>query len=330
MNRIYIANFGEGNAFWSTAKTNNSVITVDNVSLHEHWRRGERQAFIDAAVSEANTARGVAPTRQTAGRWYNLMEELRASDQDIWITRQGPNLWWTVSQPGDLRETLVTSSNEGRDGPKIWLLEKPARPWSNRDGQGRPLLWDALHPKAWDFLATEATFQTIHNDRGYADYARALVAGEPLDSWHQSKPFREKAEALKKGVGRTFSPKATSAFEMTRTLFGTVAQSNGQLVGRRVKEKNTDLSREEWEALLLRMMGDQEDRCALTGLPLGYPGEDEDLQMRPSLDRIDSSGHYTPGNVQIVCRFMNRWKSADPDEMVRRLLMRLREHHIAS
>ena len=71
-------------------------------------------------------------------------------------------------------------------------------------------------------------------------------------------------------------------------------------------------------------MGEQEDRCALTGLPLGYVGEGSDKQMLASLDRIDSTGHYTPDNVQIVCRFINRWKGADDDTLVRRLITSIR------
>jgi len=96
-----------------------------------------------------------------------------------------------------------------------------------------------------------------------------------------------------------------------------------------VKEKNTTLSLLECEALLRQKMGEQEDRCALTGLPLGYDTDCDDTEMLASLDRIDSSGHYTSDNVQLVCRFMNRWKRADSDDLVRRLLTCLREHHRA-
>lgn len=45
--------------------------------------------------------------------------------------------------------------------------------------------------------------------------------------------------------------------------------------------------------------------------------------MLASLDRIDSSAHYTPDNVQLVCRFINRWKGADPDALVKCLLAKL-------
>ena len=111
---------------------------------------------------------------------------------------------------------------------------------------------------------------------------------------------------------------------MTNQLFATVSQANGQSVERRMKDKETTLDHREWEHLLLRMIGEQEDKCALTGLPFAFPGEGDDLQMRPSLDRIDSNGHYTPDNVQIVVRFINRWKSTDPDPLARRLIGALR------
>jgi hypothetical protein len=327
MNRVFIANMGEANALWSRARANNTILTYDNVDLHPFWQARDRNGYIAKAVGHATTARGERPTKQTAGRWYNLIEELRQTEGDIWISRQGPALWWTISQPGELGEALIPSTNPTRDGSQVWVLEKPCQAWSDRDGEGRPLLWDALHPKARDFLVTEATFQSIQNDRGYADYARALIAGEHLESWHATPLFRAKAAEAGKPGARLFSPKERSAAEMTMNLLNTVAQSNGQTAERRVKEKNTTLAREEWEALLLRMMGEQEDRCALTGLPFAYPGESDDLQLRPSLDRIDSNGHYTPDNVQIVCRFMNRWKGADDDQLARRLLARLRDHH---
>jgi hypothetical protein len=195
--RVYIANFGEGNALWPIAKANQTIITIDNVAVHSFWQAG---------------------------------------------------------------------------------------------------------------------------DRGYADYARALVNSEALDPWHETPLFKEKAAASRKQGVRIFSPKERAAARMFRTMLDTVAQANGQTVERQVKEKTTSLNQQEWEELLRVKLGEQEDLCALTGLPLGYDGECEDKELLASLDRIDSNGHYTADNVQIVCRFMNRWKGADEDGLVRRLL----------
>lgn len=71
---------------------------------------------------------------------------------------------------------------------------------------------------------------------------------------------------------------------------------------------------------------DQQGRlCAITSLPLHFEGVGlTDEQQLASLDRIDSSGHYEPGNLQIVCRFINRWKSDDSDDNFRRLIALVR------
>lgn len=318
--KVYVANFGQGNSLWPQCKANSTLATFDDVAVHDFWRLGDRDGFIETALTQTVTALGQRPTRPTAGRWFNLINELSDSEGDLWISRQGDSIWWTRSLTGDLRETLQPADRPDRNGPEVWVLEKPCQPWSDRDAQGRPLRWSALHRKAQDFLATEATFQSLSNDRGYADYTRALVAGEPLAFWHSQPLFAAKVAEAKRNPGRIFSPKEKSAADMASMMLGTVAQANGQIVERRVKEKNTTLGREDCEALILRLMGEQEDRCALTALPLGYVGECDDKQMLASLDRIDSAGHYTPENVQIVCRFINRWKGADDDSLARRLI----------
>lgn len=65
--------------------------------------------------------------------------------------------------------------------------------------------------------------------------------------------------------------------------------------------------------------------CAITSLPLHFEGVGStDENLLASLDRIDASGHYAPGNLQIVCRFINRWKSDDSDDNFRRLIALVR------
>lgn len=69
-------------------------------------------------------------------------------------------------------------------------------------------------------------------------------------------------------------------------------------------------------------------RCALSELELDLTMADGDLA--PSLDRIDSNGHYQPDNLQVVARFVNRWKSDDLDQNFRRLLGLLRSSVLSS
>jgi hypothetical protein len=65
------------------------------------------------------------------------------------------------------------------------------------------------------------------------------------------------------------------------------------------------------------------DYCVLSGLKLDLTGADPELE--PSLDRIDSSKHYEPGNLQVVARFINRWKSDDDESNFVRLLNLVRD-----
>ncbi len=79
------------------------------------------------------------------------------------------------------------------------------------------------------------------------------------------------------------------------------------------------------ESLIADLLDVQENRCALTGIPFQYRGSDVDRNLLPSLDRIDSNGHYEIGNLQVVCQFINFWKSDSDNEDFKRLLMLVRD-----
>ena len=51
MNKVYIANFGEGNALWPIAQKNNTIITIDNVETHPFWQAGDRDGYITAVIA---------------------------------------------------------------------------------------------------------------------------------------------------------------------------------------------------------------------------------------------------------------------------------------
>jgi hypothetical protein len=75
----------------------------------------------------------------------------------------------------------------------------------------------------------------------------------------------------------------------------------------------------------LDLMKKQEGRCALTGLKMLLDDESGDDQCRYSLDRIDSTRHYEPGNLQVVCKFVNQWKGAMANEEFKRLIAKIRD-----
>lgn len=102
----------------------------------------------------------------------------------------------------------------------------------------------------------------------------------------------------------------------------TAKQANGQIVERIIKNKDIRLSKEALIKHLNELLNETGYRCAISGLELLPEGPDDQLQ--PSLDRIDSTGHYEAGNLQVVARFINFWKQATPDEEFRRQLALVR------
>lgn len=323
-NKVYIANFGEGNAHWSRVKANNSVATFSDIRLYKLWSNGARAEFLDLACSSVLTAKGKRPVRSVAERWFNLISELDDTENDLWISKQGDHLFWAVSLHGELKETIIPSPNPSRAGDKVYSLEKPCTPWSDTDLVGRPLRWSDLHPKSRDFLATEAAFQKITNNRGYADFAKALVLGGQLSQWTESPLFKHKKPQDHSAV-HSFSSKERMAWRVADTMQKTVASADGRIVQRSGKLKNTNLSREQCQSLVIEMFESQEGICAYSGLQMQLDGEEEDKEMLVSLDRIDSDDHYSPENLHLVCRFINRWKSNDSHERFERLISKLRD-----
>ena len=117
------------------------------------------------------------------------------------------------------------------------------------------------------------------------------------------------------------SGREKSISEMRQFVENTVRNANGQLVERTVKNKELRMTPAELEKLLRSLLDRQSNRCALTGIRLHFTGTKADTNLRPSVDRIDNNGHYEHANLQIVCRFVNFWKSDTDNEEFKRLLM---------
>jgi hypothetical protein len=317
--KVFIANFGIANKLWPVCRERSTVATINDDDLHALWLAGDRDGYIECCVTTKKTAAGITPTRPVASRWFNLAGIVCATESDIWIHREKEALWWTTSLPGE----ATFSHQDSSPGP-VYMIHKAATPWTDRSKAGAPLRWSALHARAREFLFTEGTLQQISED--HARYAVALISGESLDQWHSRPDWRAKSEKAGRGAATVFSPRQRAVTLMVMTALGTVAGANGQEVLRTVKAKECLFrSPKEFEAYVEDLLTAQEGLCALTGLPLGYGGEDEeDPELRCSLDRIDSDGHYASGNLQVVCRFANRWKNDGSNATFRRLIQRVR------
>ena len=124
--------------------------------------------------------------------------------------------------------------------------------------------------------------------------------------------------------GRVLGGREKSVVAMRYSVENTVQNARGQIAERRMKNKELRMNAAALEKLIASLLDLQGDRCALTGIPFHFHGPDADRNLLPSVDRIDSDGHYEAGNIQIVCQFINFWKSDTGDDEFRRLLMLVR------
>lgn len=316
--KVYIANFGQGNYLWPKCLSRSSIATVDNVKVHPFWKKRDREGFCNYAMQYLKTARNQSPTKAVASRWYGINDAVAETVGDLWIHREKDHIWWTISSDGAVEVTLEPSPHSNRDGPNIYELHKPSSPWSNCNKKGNKLLWNALHPKAKDFLFTEGTLQKLAPEN--AEYARALVAGADLEPWHRQASWLDKLKRTNKSLTTIYGPRQKSIWRMADTVEKTVSSANGQQVLRTAKEKNSAFDKEELMKYLSNLLDDQDGLCAITGIALQFDGTEDNQELLCSLDRIDSQGHYEPGNLQVVCRFVNRWKGASPDSDFRKLV----------
>jgi hypothetical protein len=274
-------------------------------------------------MATAKTVRGRAPTRAVASRWFSVGLEIAETNGDVWVHREKNEIWWTITKPDLAEAELQAAYLPSYVGQMVYVIHKPAQKWSNRDRSGRRLDWGAIHPKAKDFLFTESTLIQFSADN--AEYVRTLVGGGNLAPWHERKTWKEKLENARRAPVVIFSPIQMAALRMVDTAMRTVATSSGQIVERIQKNKDQLFDdEEEFRRFVEGLIMDQEGLCALSGLLLQYDSVFEDAEMLASLDRIDSDGHYEPGNLQVVCRFINRWKNNDKDENFMRLLASIR------
>ncbi|MGF6348180.1 hypothetical protein [Variovorax sp. W2I14] len=120
----------------------------------------------------------------------------------------------------------------------------------------------------------------------------------------------------------TDNPTQVIANRMLQTVKATCAQSGSQST---VIAKNKEWRFRDDEHFLSEvnaLLDLAQGRCSLSNVQLDLTGDHPELS--PSLDRKRSDGHYEPGNLQIVARFINRWKSDMSDDDFLHLLRTVR------
>lgn len=300
-----------------------TVATMIHAATKPFYDAGDRARFIDWCIANRKAASGLTPTRAVASRWYGAMETVENSVGDIWIHRAEDKLWWTTSKNDAAQWEEKPSQDPMQNGALTYVCHKPCDTWSNMNRKGNRLEWNALHPKAKHFLFTEGTLQKLSDDN--AAYALALLDGDDLSAWESQPIWKASVERSKRNPGIIYNPWQKTVWAILETVKNTVKNSNGQLVERTVKNKELRFDEEELKAHIEALRESQEGLCAIAGIPLQFVGEAEDSEMIYSLDRKDSDGHYELGNLQLVCRFINRWKSDGDDAEFRRLISVVKE-----
>ncbi|MCV2893719.1 hypothetical protein [Lentibacter sp. XHP0401] len=340
--KVYIANFGRQNYEWPICRERGTVATMNAVDAQKYWEANDRDGYISTRMANDTTAAGKKPTKATASRWFNLMTTVAETVGDVWVHKDGDELWWTTSRSEAPSFELKKEPIER--GREVVICHKPCEQWSNRSKTGVPLRWNELHPKAKDFLSTEATLQSLSPSN--RDYTLALIEGEDLSQWHDTQFWAKRSDTAKNGYApikhgtqtdKIAYQRASELFDaadaaerMARTAISTTNSANGQTVERIVKRKDLGFaSASALQDYITELMGAQEFCCELTGLPLELDEVNGDSAMYASLDRIDSDSHYEPGNLQVVCRFANFWKSNSNDIEFRRLIGILRSNSIS-
>jgi hypothetical protein len=315
---VFIANFGRENYEWPQCLQRSTVATMNAEAVHGFWERSDRAGYIDYCMKQLKAASGISPTKPVASRWFNLMTIISETAGDVWVHREKEQLWWTVSKPDGPEITLETDPRPLQGAPRVYICHKPCEPWKNVNKRGNRLEWNTLHAKAKDFLFTEGTLQRLSPD--HATYAMSLLEGQDLARWHNDPIWIAKSKAAKTGSGVVFNARQKSIAEMAMNARAAAAHSNGQQELCTIKNKEVRFGHLEFENYIAALLDAQEGLCALTGLKLQCRGEHDDSELLCSLDRIDSDGHYEAGNLQIVCRFVNRWKNNGADAEFRRLV----------
>jgi hypothetical protein len=318
--RVYIANFGKENWAWPNCKARQAIAVMDDARVHPFWKSSDREGYIREAQSVLRLASGGPVIKPVASRWYNLNTILMETASDLWIHREKDDLWWSTSLDATPDVELIDDPKPHSGTQQIYVYYKPCSGWSNRSESGAPLRWGSLHPRAKEFLFTEGTFQQLSPD--HAIYAQALIAGRDLSAWHSRSKWNAKAEKAKRGAIKEFDSREKTIARMAMQAFATAAQSGDTSIATK-KDKDCRFRNQfEMEKHISDLFQSQDGVCALTGIRMLFDDDDADPNLRCSLDRIDSAGHYERGNLQVVCKFANQWKSAsDNDNFIRLIAM---------
>ena len=252
------------------------------------------------------------------------------------------NTGWFAVFPNTLLARTEVARAQGRQGPNLVVYTTTTREARAHHVIPHSILSQLLvestlttstvdGTKRWNLTLRDGRLHVRHR-LGSVDASPfrglPLLADAPATSAPPAHPSATRVDEplppASRTLPRTLSDRPDvfqrSVLRMANTARATVSGANGQRVLRTIKNKDLRFQGEALEEHIRALLEAQQGRCALTHLALAFDVERDQPDLLCSLDRIDSNGHYAAGNLQIVCRFVNRWKGSDNDAAFRHLL----------
>lgn len=301
--------------FQSEKQFHDAVISKDSLAI----------ARAGALVKAERYPNGKAP-QNAWGVWKKNIEtfmELPTNSIVLHWESRRDRLYWGVVAPSKVTLLREEDTIEGQEG---YVFErKLLSGWQFTTMDGVQL--SNIHPKARNLAINMATINYVQTD---ADFFRALILDESTDIWTSRPDWQNEAKTRgwhqkqtnfirEQNRKKLVTPQVEQIvvdFEddirrMADTALKTVAYANGQSVITTLKVKDTDMTREELLEEIGHLFREQDHRCKLTNYDFNKPSGNKHLL--PSLDRIDSTKGYVRGNLQIVTRAANFYKSASDE-----------------
>jgi hypothetical protein len=326
---LYKMSLGKSAAYRAEALQSGHLVFQSEVNLFDAVVAGDREGISAAAarVKAENYPKANAPENAWS-IWCRSIETFRTLPARTLVLHweaEFDHLHWGIVSDESFFEDRREDSDYGQLG---YIFHRPLiGGWRRTSVNDVPI--SNLHPKARDLAINMATLNRVQT---HTEYFRAVLLDEETSQWYSLPDWQEKAhragwhpkrisELRNARRRRLITPQVKEIadhFEaeikrMADTALKTAEYANGQTVLRVVKEKEIGFAREELEDEIADLLREQGYRCALTDYDFKRPTNNPHL--RPSLDRIDSARGYVAGNLQVVTRAANFYKSAsDADD----------------
>lgn len=325
---IYKMSLGKAARYREEALQERALVFQSEASFHDAVLSGDADAIHRAGkeVKAVQYPRGNGPDR-AIGIWKQSIETFRALPRHSLVLHweaDSDHLHWAISE-ADFHMERSETNDFGQPG--FVFHRRLLNGWQRASLGGVPL--SNIHPKARALAINMATLNRVQTHTGYF---RALLLDENTGSWegradwqlkatkagwHPKDRARIHAARRAKIVTGQVVDVANHFFEeearrMAATAISTAAYANGQTAIVTVKAKDIGFTRAELEEEIADLFKLQQYRCALTGYD--FRKRTSNPHLRPSLDRKNSRVGYIAGNLQVVTRAANFYKSASDDE----------------